>query len=174
MNTFGFLNEGNKGTNAYARQTKDENPSLRMEDRLRAAEIIDRMIDLHGDWILYSKLLNDFMHRSQAIHQIDPITKLATDCPYLGSSYHRGFGFDLRPLKGKNCCAPEFDCSDCRVHPVATFTLLTRLAAQIRRSETARRELQALREEMMRFYFWDWDLAAMEAVRHEQRQPTPA
>ena len=49
-----LLNEGESvRNNAYARQTKDENPSLRMEDRLRAAEIIDRMIDLHGDWIIY-------------------------------------------------------------------------------------------------------------------------
>jgi len=35
-----------------------------MEDRLRAADIVDRMIDRHGDSIFYSKLLINFVRRS--------------------------------------------------------------------------------------------------------------
>lgn len=168
-----ILNEAEEGTSPYVRQSQNENPSLRMEDRLRAADIIDRMIDRHGDSILYSKLLNDFVHRSPAIYEIDPVTKVANDCPYLGTSYHRGFGFDLKPLKGKRCCAPEFDCSDCRIHPAATLTLMTRLIQQMRRSETARRNLTALRAEMMRFYFWDWDMAVSHGLNDHHRELVP-
>jgi hypothetical protein len=44
-----ILDQGGATTNPFVRQSKDGNPSLRMEDRLRAADIVDRMIDRHGD-----------------------------------------------------------------------------------------------------------------------------
>jgi hypothetical protein len=143
--------------NPYMRMsTTENNLSLRAEDRARMADIIDRMIDQYPDTVLYTKQLNNWVHRSPAIHTIDPVTKLATDCAYLGISWHKGYGFDLKPLKGKPCCAPEFDCSDCRIGPSAMFTLLQRLTERMRRSEAARAELHELRDYMMRYHFWDW------------------
>ena len=101
-------------------------------------------------------MLNDWTHRTDAIHTIDPATGLATDCAYLGVNWHRGYDYSLDRLKGKPCCAPEFDCADCRVGPAATWTLLQKLAINIRHSAQARHDLKLLREEMMRLYFWDW------------------
>ncbi len=139
----------------FRMSTKDSNLSLRMDDRRKAADIIDAMIDDYPDTVLYSKLLNDWVHRTPAIHTIDPQTGLATDCAYIGADWHRGYGFDLEPLKGKRCCAPEFDCGDCRVGPVATFSLMMRLAGQMRRSKQAQQDLLELRTFMMRYYFGD-------------------
>ncbi len=148
--------------NPYFRlSTKDDNLSLRMPDRLRAADVIDELIDRYPHTVLFSKLLNNWMHRAPAIHTIDPETGMATDCAYLGVSWHRGYGYDLQPLKGKPCAAPEFDCSDCRIGPAATFTLLMRLSEQMRHSPQARADLTELREFMMRFHFYD-DVAERE------------
>ena len=115
------------------------------------------MIDHYPETVMYSKLVNDWIHRSPTVHTVDPTTHLATDCAYLKVPWHKGFGFDLQPLKGKPCCAPELDCRDCRIGPAAMFTLLVRLSERMRQSETARRQLQELREYMMRFHFWNWE-----------------
>lgn len=147
------------GDNRYFRMsTSDDNLSLSMADRARAAEIIDRMIDRFPDRIVFSKALNDWMHRAPAIHTIDPETNVATDCAMLNSPWHFSFGYDLKPTRGKACCAPEFDCRDCRVGPVSTYTLLAKSAREMRQSAEARDRLAEVRELMMRFHFWDWNL----------------
>jgi hypothetical protein len=144
------------GNPFFRLSNKDYNLSLRMQDRLRAADIIDRLIDRHPDHVVFTKTLNDWMHRTPAIHDIDPDTGVATDCAMLNASWHWSYGFDLRRTAGKECCAPEFDCRDCRVGPVATFTLLTRLAERMRHSKAARLPFLDLRELMMRYHYWDW------------------
>jgi hypothetical protein len=146
--------------NPYVRfSTPDDNLSLSMADRARAAAIIDRLIDRFPRHIIFSKALNDWMHRAPAIHTIDPETNVATDCAMLNSAWHLSFGYDLQPTRGKACCAPEFDCRDCRVGPVATYTLLAKSAREMRHSAEARARLAEVRALMMRFHYWDWDLA---------------
>ena len=164
-----LLEEAEPGSSPYFRlSTADDNLSLRMEDRARAAEIIDRMLDNHPERIVFSKELNDWMHRAPAIHTIDPDTNIATDCAMLNAKWHRSYGYDLKPTKGKACCAPEFDCRDCRIGPVSTFTLLAKNAREMRREPQARARLNSVRELMMRYHFWDWDLPAL--VPTELRQ----
>ena len=68
-----------------------------------------------------------------AIHNIDPETNMATDCAMLNAPWHVAYSFDLQPSPGKKCCAPELDCHDCRVGPVATFTLLAKLTREMRK-----------------------------------------
>jgi MoaA/NifB/PqqE/SkfB family radical SAM enzyme len=150
---------GDTTSNPFVRtSTLDQNLSLSLKDRLRAADLIDAVMDCYPETILYARVLNDFVHRSPTIFDIDPATGVATNCAYLGVEWHRGYDYDLHLLRGKRCCAPEFDCSDCRVGPAAAFTLLMTLAGQMRRSETARRDVHQLREHMMKFYYWNWDL----------------
>ncbi|HMI20823.1 MAG TPA: hypothetical protein VK533_14905 [Sphingomonas sp.] len=147
------------GDNRYFRMsTTDNNLSLRLSDRMRAADIIDAMIDRFPDHILFNKTVNDWMHRMPAIHTIDPETNVATDCAMLNAPWHVAYSFDLQPSPGKKCCAPEFDCRDCRVGPVATFTLLAKLTREMRESDAARARLIEVRDLMMRYHFWDWDL----------------
>lgn len=153
-----LIDQDDRSSSPYVRfSTSEDNLSLRHEDRLRAADLLDDLIDSYPDTVLYSKLVNDWVHRSPSIFRIDPETGIATDCAYMGTSWHKGFGFDLQPLKGKPCCAPEFDCRDCRIAPAAMFTLLRRLSERIRYSAKARAELRELREYMMRFHYWNWD-----------------
>lgn len=160
-----LLEEAVPGASPYFRlSTADDNLSLSMADRARAADILDRLIDLFPDRIIFTKGLNDWMHRAPAIHTIDPVTNLATDCAMLNSDWHHSYGYDLKPLKGKPCCAPEFDCRDCRVGPVATYTLLAKTAREMRRSPAARRQLDEVRDMMMRFHFWDWNLPAADTA----------
>jgi MoaA/NifB/PqqE/SkfB family radical SAM enzyme len=158
---------GGERSNYFRFSTVSDNLSLRPSDRLRAADIIDEMIDRYPQRVVFSKRLNDWIHRSPAIHTIDPQTGIATDCAMLKADWHRSYDFDLKPLKGKPCCAPEFDCTDCRVGPVATFTLLNKLTMAMRRSQQARTELLELRDLMMRYYFWDW------SPPDSGRQPSP-
>ena len=152
-----LLKDGPQTDNPYFRlSSEDDNLSLRMEDRLRVADIIDRLIDRHPKYVAFTKALNDWMHRSPAIHTIDPVTGVATDCAILNASWHASYGFDLRRTGGKACSAPELDCSDCRAGPMTTFTLMARLMERMRHSKAARQQFLELREFMMRFYFWDW------------------
>ncbi len=154
-----LLKQGASSTNPYFRiSSETNNLSLRAEDRLKAADIIDRLIDLYPNHIVFNKDLNNWMHRTPAIHTIDPVTGIATDCAMLNAEWHWSYGFDLRRTAGKACTAPEFDCSDCRVGPVSTFTLLTRLAKRMRHSDVARRQFLELRELMMRFHYWDFPM----------------
>lgn len=158
-----LISIGDSWSNPYVRtSSREENLSLRLQDRLRAADLIDEMMARYPGTVLYSALLNDFVHRSPSIFTIDPDTGLATDCAYLGASWHRGYDFNLKLLKGKPCCAPELDCSDCRIGPTATFTLMMKLAERMRRSDEARRDLHDLREHMMEYYFWDWTRSGVE------------
>jgi hypothetical protein len=160
------------GDSRYFRMSSaDDNLSLRMSDRARAADIIDTMMDRYPDTILFNRTLNDWMHRMPAIHTIDPETNVATDCAMLNAPWHVAYSFDLKPSPGKACCAPEFDCRDCRVGPVATFTLLARLTRDLRRerdSEVVRAQLTEVRELMMRYHFWDWDSADANAAGDAQ------
>lgn len=152
-----LMSLGDTTSNPFVRtSTENENLSLRMADRLKAADLIDAAMARHPETILYSPVLNDFVHRSPALFEIDPATGVATNCAYLGVSWHRGYDFNLKLLKGKPCCAPELDCSDCRIGPVATFSLLRRLAERVRHSAEARHDMHRLREHMMEFYYWDW------------------
>ena len=163
------------GENPYFRiSTADDNLSLSMADRARAAAIIDALIDRFPERIIFSKALNDWMHRAPAIHDIDPMTNVATDCAMLNSPWHLSYGFDLKPTRGKACCAPEFDCRDCRVGPVSTYTLLAKSAREMRTSETARARLAEVREMMMRFHYWDWDLPAAERPAVQAPEPVAA
>jgi MoaA/NifB/PqqE/SkfB family radical SAM enzyme len=149
------------GENRYFRMsTTDNNLSLRMTDRIRAADIIDTMIDRFPERILFNKTVNDWMHRMPAIHTIDPVTNIATDCAMMNAPWHVAYSFDLQPSPGKKCCAPEFDCRDCRVGPVATFTLLAKLTREMRDSPEARARLLDVRDLMMRYHFWDWNVPA--------------
>jgi hypothetical protein len=152
-----LLENGSEERSVYFRfSTENDNLSLRRQDRQRAADIIDRLIDLFPDSIVFSKLLSGWMLRTDEIHDVDPLTKIATDCAMLNAAWHKSFNFDLKQSGGKPCCAPEFDCRDCRVGPVATFTLLTKLAVQMRSSAEARRDFIDLRDLMMRYHYWDW------------------
>jgi hypothetical protein len=151
-----LLKEGTDDNPYFRLSDERDNLSLRRDDRLRAADIIDRLIERFPSHIIFSKDLNDFMHRSLAVHDIDAATGIATNCAMLNTSWHWSYGFDLHRTAGKACTAPEFDCSDCRVGPVTTFTLLTRLARQMRHSKSARQRFLDLRTMMMRFHFWDW------------------
>jgi len=161
------------GDNRYFRMsTLDNNMSLSMADRARAADIIDRLIDRFPDTLLFSKTLNDWMHRAAALHHFDA-DNLATDCAILNSAWHVAYSFDLKPSPGKACCAPEFDCRDCRIGPVANYTLLAKSAREMRDSDAARARLMQVREEMMRFHYWDWDLPAA-AMDASPRVPEPA
>ena len=154
-----LLEEAAPGASPYFRlSTPDDNLSLRMEDRARAADIIDRLLDQYPERIIFSKELNDWMHRAPAIHNIDPTTNIATDCAMLNATWHKSYGYDLKPTRGKACCAPEFDCRDCRIGPVSTFTLLAKSARERRQMAEARARLASVRELMMRYHFWDWNL----------------
>ena len=153
-----LISLGDTSNNPYVRtSTYDENLSLRTADRRKTADLIDEAMDRYPETVLYSSLLNDFVHRSPSIFSIDPATGIAIDCAYLNASWHRGHDFNLQPLKGKQCAAPEFECRDCRIGPAATFKLMMKLAQEMRRSEAARKDLYELREHMMEFYFWDWN-----------------
>lgn len=135
------------------------------------------MIDRFPDTILFTKALNHWMHRTPEIHRIDPETNIAVDCAMLNAAWHRSFNFDLQQSPGKTCCAPEFDCRDCRVGPVATFTLLAKLTREQRASAAIKAELDDLRRFMMRYHFWDWeadvaeqDMDVADGTTHEARE----
>ena len=152
-----MLEEAAPGASPYFRfSTADDNLSLSMTDRARAADILDEMMNRYPERIIFSRELNDLMHRAPAIHTIDPLTNIATDCAILNAPWHLSYGYDLKELGGKPCCAPEFDCRDCRVGPVSTFTLLAKSAREMRHSPAARQRFENVRDLMMRFYFWDW------------------
>jgi MoaA/NifB/PqqE/SkfB family radical SAM enzyme len=151
--------------------TNKENLSLRQSDRLKLADIIDEMIERYPQNILYSKLLNDWTHRSDAIHFIDPDTGIATDCGTLNADWHKTYNFNLEPLESKPCCAPEFDCRDCRIGPAATWTLMMRLSEKMHKDQDARQAFLELREEMMRFYFWDWEELGISSQAQESVAP---
>ena len=165
------------GDNRYFRMsTLDDNMSLSMADRVRAADIIDRLIDRFPDNFLFTKTLNDWMHRAPAIVDIDPETNVATDCGLLNAPWHVAYSFNLKPSPGKACCAPEFDCRDCRIGPVSNYTLLAkaaREAREMRGSDAARTRLAEAREAMMRYHFWDWDLPETRAAEIGAAQAEP-
>ncbi len=151
--------ENAERTPYYRFSTSEDNLSLRIEDRLKIADIVDEVIELYPKHVIQTKALNNWVHRSVQIHDIDPETNLATDCAFLTADYHKGFTYDLKPAGGKQCCVPEFDCRDCRVSIVTMFTRLTHLAKTMRASRSDYEELVELRDVMMRYFFWDWDLA---------------
>ncbi len=167
-----MLDDENAERSPYFRfSTSENNLSLRLSDRLGIADILDDLIDRHPRNIIMSKALNNWVHRSVQIHNIDPQTNLATDCAIMNMPIHRSHSFDLGTSPGKPCAAPEFDCRDCRVGIVAMLTRLTKLAETMRSSKADHEELLELREVMMRYFFWDWDLAVKADVADSELQP---
>ena len=149
------LREGDPNDASYFRfSTSTANLALTPADRQRAASLIDGLIEAYPQTIMCTKPLNDFMCRSDSIHTIDPQTKQATDCAVLNTATHVSFNYDLSRDLRKNCSAPDFDCSDCRVLGAALATLLRRKGAQARVSSEAKQEFRDLRRLMMRLYYW--------------------
>lgn len=141
-------------TDDYFRfSTADDNLALDDADRCRAAEAIEACMAEHPETVLFSRPLAQFMARRGPMHRLDPVSGLALDCAVLRSRTHLSFNHDLSRDERKDCCAPDLDCGDCRVLGAALATLITCTAEEGRRSLAA---VDALRELMMRLYYWDW------------------
>lgn len=136
--------------------SNDDNPSLDARDRRRAAALIEHGIRSYPDTVLFSPLLCQAMTREGSMHAIDPATGLATDCAVLQAKTHISYNYDLTRDSRKDCCAPDLDCTDCRVLGAALATAITRKARLMRSSPGAAAEVRDLRELMMKLYYWDW------------------
>jgi hypothetical protein len=149
--------EANLASEYIRFSSTENNPSLSVTDRRRAAATIIKCMDEYPDTVLFSRYLADFMSDPRGIHVIDPLTNLATNCSVLNSQVHRSFNYDLSRDDRKDCCAPDLDCRDCRVLGGALGTLLAKNARNRRISPSANSSFSELRELMMRLYYWDWD-----------------
>lgn len=133
-----------------------DNLALSAPDLERAHNLIAESMDRHPDTVLFTQGLNELMTRPQPMHEIDQSSGLAKDCAILSLTSHQSFNYDLTRDERKDCCAPDFDCGDCRVLGAALATLMMRQARQMRISPSARTEVERLREVMMALYYWDW------------------
>jgi hypothetical protein len=149
------LRDGAKNDSSYFRfSTRTYNLALTADDRAQVAEHIDALIDRYPQTVLCTKQMNDFMCRSPTIHTIDAASGLATDCAVLNTGSHRSYNYDLTRDQRKDCCAPDLDCSDCRVFGAALTTRLLGKAAEAPASKAARGEFRELRALMMQLYYW--------------------
>ncbi len=155
------LREGAENDSSYFRfSNSTTNLALTAADRERAAALLDALKDTYPDTVMLTKSLTDFMCRSSTIHDIDPVTHRATNCAILNTDSHISWNYDLSPDDRKSCCAPDFDCSDCRVLGAALATLLNRKGGEARQSREAKQEFRDLRRLMMDLYYWRWNTPA--------------
>ena len=140
--------------------TRHDNMALDAGDRRRAADLIEACSQAYPETVLFDRSLGLFMASSGPMHDIEPTTRLATNCAILDASTHRSYNFDLTRDDRKDCSSPDLDCSDCRVLGAALASLISRNAGN---GDARRdlREVQRLRELMMRMYYWDWEPAAV-------------
>ncbi|MBF0232563.1 MAG: hypothetical protein HQK65_05930 [Desulfamplus sp.] len=100
--------------------TSKDNLILEDQDLKRIADSIGEAMIRWPKNIIYSSYYNHWINQPGSRFQIDPETKMATDCPILNMPYHREYHVDLS-YDDRECCIANIDCYGCR-HYVSGYT----------------------------------------------------
>ena len=103
----------------------DDNMILVPEALKRVRDGIDDMIDIYPDIVFHSHAFNHAVTNPAGIYELDPQTKLATNCSGKHSAWHQTHRVDLKQSSGK-CCTPNTNCRHCRLSSISLSSFMFR------------------------------------------------
>lgn len=93
----------------------------------RAEALVEQAMNDAPDTVVYSPAFNAWVNQPEGLYAIDPASGVATDCGSRVTRRYRHFHADLTDAGDVKCCAPNLDCSTCRIYAQSLSSALSRV-----------------------------------------------
>jgi hypothetical protein len=117
---------GRSGGREFFRMRDGNALTLDTDQLGRAEALIARAMEEEPDTVVYTPAFNRWIHRPGSLFSIDPATGVALDCGSRVTKRYRHYHADLTDAGQVKCCAPNLDCSSCRIYAQSLSSALRR------------------------------------------------